>query len=123
MKKNNYFLLALSVFLVGGGLLFSQPAEVVANVACGTGLSCESRIHNQNPTGIQAQVRGHVLGSARNNQRINVGAGIRLGTRSTGTTTANCRDSLPGIMSVNSAWLDDLNNTSDIAVFGHVRTR
>jgi len=114
-KKNNLFLLALTTFLLGGAVFFSQPTSVDASVACGSQIFCTSSIGNR-MNGQQAQVRGTVSGilSGRN---MSAGAGIRLGSRSTGTTTGTGN----GIVSVSSAWLDDRNDTSDIAVFGHVR--
>lgn len=115
-KKNNCFLLGLSIFLIGGGVIINQPQEADANITCGTGIMCTSGIENQMINGHQAQVLGRVSG-VRSGFNLNAGAGIRLGNRSTGTTTANGTS----VVTARSAWLNDYNTTSDIAVFGHVR--
>jgi len=115
IKKNNLFLLALTAFLSLGAVFFNQPTSADAAVFCNTPIVCRSTIQNT-MNGHQAQVRGAVSGT-QTGRVMNAGAGIRLGTRSTGTTTGTN----VGFITVSSAWLDNKNDTSDIAVFGHVR--
>ncbi|MCL1990909.1 MAG: hypothetical protein FWG67_08485 [Defluviitaleaceae bacterium] len=112
-KKQNYFLLGLSAFLLGGTLIFSTPAEVKANVTCLSGGHCWSSIVNEQQSN-QWGVRGRVTGIATGNLRAT--ATIRLGNRTstTGSNTGN------GTVMATSGWLLDLNNTSDIQVSGSV---
>ena len=128
-KKQNYFLLGLSVFLLGGTLLFSSPTEVEArgtvtcsNVVSGTicqVMSPESRQDPSNPSG-NWQVRGRVSGIRGNNGTITAQVTqFTIGNRSTGSGT---RVSASNAVIAVSPWIADLNDTGTTNTTGTVTT-
>jgi len=116
MKKNNYSLLGLSVFLLGGTLLFNAPTEAQASVSCATHHSCWTTIGNQPGAGggnWQVNGRIHVM---RNNFTVRAQVTrFTLGTVSSGSGSVS---SGSGFTTAQSPWLTDLNNTSTVIVTG-----
>ena len=125
MKKKNYFLLGLSVFLLGGTLLFNAPTEAQATPCPGTNVvTCTVGTPQSQPIGNvggQWQVRGAIVGSRTSGTVQARVTQFRLGNRTTGagsTASATSSNSNNVTVTAVSPWLADLNDTSSTTTTG-----